>query len=213
MRAWIYDKAILGLTAGWYRKVLDRLPTEASILDVGIGTGSALFKNAAMLREKSLDVVGVDIDEDYVKRCQRGIWRDDLTRHVRVYLQSVYDHDGGPYDAVYFSASFMLLPDPQAALRHVGTLLKPGGQVYFTQTFEEQRSRLMETVKPLLGQLTTIEFGQVTYESDFLKTVSEGGLEITDLETIGSSGKRTYRLAIGTMRAPRQDPNPETGSP
>ncbi len=32
-------------------------------------------------------------------------------------LESVYDHAGGPYDAAYFSASLMLLPDPAAAVR------------------------------------------------------------------------------------------------
>ncbi|MFT4624923.1 MAG: ubiquinone/menaquinone biosynthesis C-methylase UbiE, partial [Myxococcota bacterium] len=124
VRALIYDTAILPLTSKWYRRVLDFVPPGASMLDVGIGTGSALMRNARVVKAKRLDVVGVDIDADYVKRCQKHIWKEGLGRHVRVFLQSVYDHDGGPYDAVYFSASFMLLPDPAAALHHVSTLLR-----------------------------------------------------------------------------------------
>ena len=42
-------------------------------------------------------------------------------------LQSVYDHRGGPYDAIYFSGSFMLLPDRTACLKHLLPQLKPEG--------------------------------------------------------------------------------------
>jgi hypothetical protein len=45
----------------------------------------------------------------------------------QVRLQSVYDHRDGPYDAVYFSGSFMLLPDRTGCLKHVRTLLTPEG--------------------------------------------------------------------------------------
>ncbi|MFT5453703.1 MAG: SAM-dependent methyltransferase [Myxococcota bacterium] len=200
VRALIYDTAILPLTSKWYRRVLDFVPPGASMLDVGIGTGSALMRNARVVKAKRLDVVGVDIDADYVKRCQKHIWKEGLGRHVRVFLQSVYDHDGGPYDAVYFSASFMLLPDPAAALHHVSTLLRPGGSIYFTQTFEERRSPVMEQIKPILGQLTTIEFGRVTYEADFRSIVEAGGVDLLEMEEIGRSGRRTYRLAVGRPR-------------
>ena len=43
----IYDIVIVKMTALWYRSVLDRLPRGARVLDVGIGTGSALAANAA----------------------------------------------------------------------------------------------------------------------------------------------------------------------
>ncbi len=197
MRALIYDAAILPLTSKWYRRVLEHLPAGASMLDVGIGTGSALISNEAIVKAKDLDIVGVDIDADYVKRCQAHIWKHGLEANLRVYLQSVYDHDGGPYDAIYFSASFMLLPDPAAALHHVQSLLKPGGLIYFTQTFEERPSPIMEQIKPILGQLTTIEFGRVTYESEFREVAAQGGLELVSMDTIGRSGQRTYRLAVG----------------
>ena len=82
-------------------------------------------------------------------------------------LESVYEHHDGPYDAAYFSASLMLLPDPAAAVRRVAGLLRPGGTLYATQTFQLRRSRLVERGKPLVRYVTTIEFGRVTYEDDF----------------------------------------------
>ncbi len=115
MRGFIYDKALLPLTAGWYAEVLRHLEPGSRLLDVGIGTGGALARNAELVLQRDLHVVGVDIDADYVERSSRILQDAGLGDRVEVRLQSVYDHGDRPYDAVYFSASFMLTPDPPAA--------------------------------------------------------------------------------------------------
>ncbi len=196
MRARIYDAVIVGMTASWYRAVLERLPRGCRLLDVGIGTGSALLANADLVREKDLHITGVDIDAAYVDRCQQGITEHGMHKHVRVCLQSIYEHRDVPYDAVYFSGSFMLLPDPTAALRHVGSLLVPNGRLYFTQTFEARPSPLLEVVKPLLRWVTTIDFGSVTYEHDFRRALEAGGFEIEEREVIESHRRRFALLLI-----------------
>lgn len=201
MRALIYDTLIVRLTAGWYRAVLERLPQGCRLLDVGIGTGSALIANAAQLVRKQMHVTGIDIDADYVERCRRAVAQQRLTDHIEARLESVYDHRGGPYGAVYFSASFMLLPDPPAALRHVTTLLAPEGRIYFTQTFELKRSPGMEVLKPLLRRFTTIDFGRVNYEADFRQALADGGLEVQELTTLSRSGPRAAILAVATPDA------------
>lgn len=197
MRAWIYDRAILKLTTRWYAEVLGRLPPGAHLLDVGIGTGGALAQNGALIRERDLHVTGVDIDPDYVAKATKRMFDAGLDEAIDVRLESIYDHAGGPYDAVYFSASFMLMPDPAAALRHVAGLLKPGGRIYFTQTFQDKRSKVLEKVKPMLKAATTIEFGRVTYEDDFREVVAEGGVELTELVVMERKGTQSYRLAVG----------------
>lgn len=193
-RARIYDAAIVGLTAGWYRAVLARLPDGCRLLDVGIGTGSALLANSELIVEKNLHVTGIDIDAAYVERCRREIARRGLADRVEARLESVYDHRGGPYGAVYFSASFMLLPDPPRALHHVGSILSPGARIWFTQTFEHERSRAVEVLKPLLRLATTIDFGRVTYEPDFRRALAAGGLEIEELEALDSGRRRSSIL-------------------
>src|SRR5205085_5266508 len=120
-------------------------------------------------------VTGLDIDRDCVARCERAVAERGLADAVVPRLQSLYDHRGGPYDAGYLSAGFMLLPDPPAALRHVRSLLAPAARIYFTQTFEHSPSRAVETLKPLLRLLTTIDFGRVTYEADFRRALAAGG--------------------------------------
>lgn len=201
VRGWLYDRAITGLTTGWYAAVLDRLPDGARVLDVGIGTGAALAHSADRVRAKDLQVTGLDIDRDYHLRCAAEMRRAGLVGHVTPLLESVYDHGGGPYDAVYFSASLMLLPDPVAALRHVTGLLAADGRVFCTQTFHHRRSRLRETLKPLLRHLVTIDFGRVTYEDEFRAVLAEAGLQLQDLATLGTTRTSSYRLAVAAPHA------------
>jgi SAM-dependent methyltransferase len=209
MRAWIYDQTFAGLTVGWYREVLKRLPRRARLLDVGIGTGGALVRNAALVKARDLHIVGVDIDPVYLRRCRKLVAEAGLARHVVPLLESVYDHRGGPYDAIYFSASFMLLPDPVGALRHAAQMLALGGRVYFTQTIHTKRAPVMEKVKPMLHRLTTIHFGRVTYEHELVEVVRRAGLHLHEWHTLGRARDLRFCLAMATrpVRAMGDEPH------
>lgn len=200
LRGWIYDRLISGMTADWYREVLGRVAVGARVLDVGIGTGTAIARCAPLVRAKELQVVGLDIDEDYLRRCRSEMARAGLSGHVSPLLASVYDHHGGPYDAVYFSASLMLLPDPVAAIAHVAGLLAPGGRLFSTQTFHHRRSALLERAKPMAHRVTTIHFGRVTYEDEFRSAFAEAGVDLVELSTMGGTRRMSYRLAVARVR-------------
>jgi SAM-dependent methyltransferase len=205
LKAGIYDAAIVSMTAGWYAAALDCLGPGCRVLDVGIGTGAALLANAETLTRLDLRITGVDIDAAYVQRCRRAVATAGLAERVDARLESVYDHGGGPYDAAYFSGSFMLLPDPTAALRHVAGLLAPEARVYFTQTFEHERSALLERIKPALRLLTSIDFGSVTYEADFLASVAAAGFTVERRTTIHAGRARSAVLVVAT---PQRQPAP-----
>ncbi len=196
LRARLYDAAIVRMTARWYGAVLERLPAGCRLLDVGIGTGSALLAHAPLLIARDLRVTGVDVDAAYVARCRRAVADRGLADRVAVRLESVTDHRGGPYDVVYFSGSFMLLPDPTAALRHATGLLVPDGRLYFTQTVERRRSPVLEVVKPLLRLATTIDFGRVTYEAEFRRALDAGGVRLETWETLTPGRRRSAVLAV-----------------
>lgn len=205
VRGWLYDRLVTGLTAGWYREVLRRLPDGARVLDVGIGTGGAVARCAQLVRAKDLRIVGLDIDRDYLDRCVQGIARAGLADRVDPLHASVYDHRGGPYDAVYFSASLMLLPDPVEAITHVSRQLTPDGQLFFTQTFEHRRSALAEKIKPMIHHVTTIQFGRVTYEDDFRRVLDEAGVDLLEFATLNGTRQRSYRLAVGRVHGRDRD--------
>lgn len=194
-RGWLYDRLVSGMTSGWYREVLSRLPSGTRLLDVGIGTGAALVRCADLVRERELQVVGLDVDPDYLTRCRQAL-RGAALDQVHARLESVYDHTGGPYDAAYFSACLMLLPDPAAAIRHVVSLLRPGGTLFATQTFQLRRSWVAERGKPMIRHVTTIDFGQVTYEDDFRECLARAGVELTELRTMHATRYLAHRLAV-----------------
>ncbi len=194
LRGIIYDHTFAKLTVNWYQAVLERLPEQAEVLDVGIGTGGAVAANADLIQRKGLRILGLDIDADYLERCNKALVKAGLKQNLQVRLESVYDHQGGPYDAVYFSSSFMLLPDPVIALKHVLGQLKPEGKVFFTQTFQEKRSRLVEKIKPKLHRITTIHFGQVTYWEDFQEVLTQGGARVADMVILKRLPNASFRL-------------------
>lgn len=196
MRGFIYDRLILTLTSRWYAEVLERLRDGTVLLDVGIGTAGALMANAERVERKALRVVGIDIDLDYVERARKRLRGSRVEDRIDVRLESVYEHRGGPYDAVYFSASFMLLPDPEQALRHCCQLLRPGGRIFFTQTFQERRSRWVETLKPLLRRVTSIDFGRVTYREDFEAQIRSAQLDVEEFTVLARHGNRASCLAV-----------------
>ena len=84
LRATLYDLAIVWFTAEWYRRVLEQLPENAHVLDVGIGTAAALIANAELVRRKRLRIVGVDIDAAYIARAQTLIAKAGLADVVQV---------------------------------------------------------------------------------------------------------------------------------
>jgi SAM-dependent methyltransferase len=196
IRSFIYDTLILRLTSGWYAEVLRRVPEGATVLDVGIGTAGALLANDDLVKRKCLRVVGIDIDADYIARARRRLRDSALAGLAEVRLESVYDHQGGPYDAVYFSGSFMLLPQPEQALRHCCALLNPGGRMFFTQTIQKQPARWMEILKPMLKRVTSIDFGRVTYEDDFRAQIHAAGLELKEFTALAHQGSRASYIAV-----------------
>lgn len=201
-RSWLYDRFIAGLTTEWYREVLERLPHGAQVLDVGIGTGAPIVRCGDLVRAQNLRIVGLDIDRDYFELCASAVARAGLGSYVTPLLCSVYDHEGGPYDVAYFSASLMVLPDPVEAMRHVAKQLAPDGAMFFTQTFHHRRSAVIERVKPMLGRVTTIEFGRVTYEDEFRAAVDDAGLQLVDLVTLTSTRSASARLAVARLPPP-----------
>lgn len=199
LRGWIYDRLVAGMTTDWYREVLGRLPDGARVLDVGIGTGAALARCADLVVAKRLAVVGLDIDADYLERCRTEMAKADLSAHVTPVLSSVYYHHGGPYDAVYFSASLMLLPDPVKAIVHVASQLAPHGRLFSTQTFHHRRSPLLERAKPMIHRVTTIHFGRVTYEDEFRQAFADADVELVELVTMSGNRWSSSRLAVARL--------------
>lgn len=103
----VYDVIIVWMTTRWYAAVFEKLSEGDRVLDVGVGTATALVRNKAALLEKRLSVVGLDYEAAYVRKAEQMLEAADLLRPVpegtegyrsgefycRVFERSIYDPD------------------------------------------------------------------------------------------------------------------------
>ncbi|KAL3821965.1 hypothetical protein ACHAXA_004453 [Cyclostephanos tholiformis] len=209
----VYDTVILRLTEKWYRAVLQKLDDGSILLDVGVGTGGALLRCVDLIESKNLKVIGIDIDAAYVEAGNASIRGAHLSDRITIDKVDVYEgkqkildlamnlgatvnSNGQFVDAVYFSGSFSLLPDPVKALQLVSSFVKGNGaRVYITQTYQRKTPFFLPYVKPLLKYATTIDFGKLVKEEDVLQTFKESGLEILEHDVIPESVDNRFQAA------------------
>ena len=136
----IYDFLIVRMTANWYKAVLERLEADSRLLDVGIGTATALARNKELVLKRRVTVIGIDYERTYIKKAAEVVAKAGLGDLVKVHCLSIYEPGlrsafagKAKFDAAYFSGSLTLMPDPPAALKCAASMLKPGGKVYVTQ--------------------------------------------------------------------------------
>ncbi len=238
LKSWIYDVIIVAMTAIWYREVLTRLPMNARVLDVGIGTATSLIDNRDIVISKNIHFTGVDYDAAYIDAATEAIRRHRLTPFVGVVCCSIHEYDPKKhhdsnnnvhrhhdhFDAIYFSGSFMIIPDKVKALQRTVAFLKPSAdsRIYFTQTFESPGivGFAMTYIKPMLKYLLSIDFGSVTYEGDFRQVLRDADVTISELHVIQKSAFRRQVLVVAApsphhlmARGGQEDePHPRTWS-
>jgi len=209
----VYDALIISMTRKWYCAVLTRLEEGSRVLDVGIGTATALVKNAQLVKEKKLELFGLDYEQNYISTAKRKVVEADLQDQVKVTCKSIFDEDlrvvlekergsSDFFDAAYFSGSWTLMPDPVGALRIAASFVKDDGKIYVTQTFQRQKTPVVGIVKPLLKYITTIDFGTLHYESHlnvYIEKAKEPvdgiGLEVEENGVVPGSIDNAYQAA------------------
>lgn len=217
----VYDLLIVGLTSEWYRQVLLRIPSNSSVLDVGIGTATSLIQNRDIVLSRGLTVVGVDYEKDYVDFARKNLATSTLRDVVKVEHASIFDYNtdyADKFDAIYFSGSFMIIPNKVDALRHTARMLNPppridaeaekrssashnpaGGNIFFTQTFENDNligRYYTPWLKWMLKMTTTVDYGDVVFEKDFRSALAEAGAEIVEVKTMSYGTNRRFVLVV-----------------
>eukprot|EP00744_Colponema_vietnamica_P023538 GILI01034085.1.p1 GENE.GILI01034085.1~~GILI01034085.1.p1 ORF type:complete len:254 (+),score=60.80 GILI01034085.1:49-810(+) len=238
IRSWrsaVYDKIIVKMTTGWYRQALLQIPEGSIVLDVGIGTATSLLANRELMTGKNLSFVGVDYDRQYVDTAeanfkkllvapeekeeksssgavavsQKPLNPSQLTLHCC----SIHDYNTDhaiKFDVIYFSGSFMIIPQQAKALRHCAAMLRPTTQlpaaskkaspIIFTQTFENDGiiGRFVALFKPLFKYVLTIDFGNATFEEDFRKVCVEADVTIDAIVPIRTTPFRREVLVLAS---------------
>jgi arsenite methyltransferase len=196
--------------------VLPQLLEGKRILDLGCGTGRDAYVLAQLVGANG-EVVGVDMTPEQLAVAQaRTGWhakkfgfKKSNVRFIEGYIENLTGLDLEPasFDIVVSNCVVNLSPDKHAVLKGAYDLLKPGGEMYFSDVYADRR--LPDAVKtdPVLigeclgGALYWNDFHNLAKQSGFLdpRLVTDRPLGVTDEELSAKLGaakfySATYRL-------------------
>lgn len=103
-------------------------PAGARVLEAGCGVGAQTVILAK--RSPETKFLSIDVSEESLSKAQALIEAEGI-ENVTFQQRDVFDlsPDDGTFDHIFVCFVLEHLPDPVAALRHLGTLLKAGGSI------------------------------------------------------------------------------------
>ncbi|MEL6608671.1 MAG: methyltransferase domain-containing protein [Pseudomonadota bacterium] len=120
----------------------------ARILDLGCGAGRDVYALSALVGDEGL-VVGVDMTDEQldVARAHQGFHREAFglsrvnTEFHKGYIEKLGDLplEPGSFDVIVSNCVINLAQDKAAVLKGVYDLLKPGGEMYFSDVYADRR--------------------------------------------------------------------------
>jgi ubiquinone/menaquinone biosynthesis C-methylase UbiE len=135
LNSWAYDRFVGGpgakLFAQLLMPLLQRLPADAHVLDVGCGGGHLLAQIAAS--NPGFRLRGIDLSASQVTRARKRTSR--FGGRVSIDVGSALDlsYDDETFDAVLSIASIKHWPDWERGLREMLRVLRPGGEIYVAE--------------------------------------------------------------------------------
>ena len=163
-----------------YQKILTFISPESSILDVGIGNGICIEKNAQLIKEKKLLIKGIDIDEEYLDICKFRIKQNNLEKNVSCSILNLLTiSESSEYDYIIYSGSYPVISDElmHLMLEQSKKLLKErNGKILFSHSLytEDIKSsklviKILNIVKKNLRYIPFLwtDFGKMTSVIEF----------------------------------------------
>jgi len=153
----------------------------ANVLDLGSGSGRDCYVISALVGEQG-SVTGVDMTEEQLEvankhidyhRAQFGYTKAN-TRFLHGYLEELdkLDLEPNSFDVIISNCVLNLCMDKAAVLRHAYSLLKPGGEMFFSDVYADRRIPQDLAQDPVL-------FGEclsgALYWNDFVNLAKQAG--------------------------------------
>jgi demethylmenaquinone methyltransferase/2-methoxy-6-polyprenyl-1,4-benzoquinol methylase len=120
----------MGQNGRWRRAMVDRIAPSSPgrVLDVASGTAGVALQLAA---RTPADVVGVDLTIGMLEQGQRNVARAAMNQRVQLVngRAEQLPFPDASFDALTFTYLLRYVDDPQATLRELARVVKPGGAV------------------------------------------------------------------------------------
>jgi demethylmenaquinone methyltransferase/2-methoxy-6-polyprenyl-1,4-benzoquinol methylase len=120
----------MGQNGRWRRAMIDHIVPEhpALVLDVACGPGGVSLQLAERTRA---NVVGIDLTLEMLRQGQRNVAERDLGDRVRLIAGrgEQLPFPDATFDALTFTYLLRYVDDPEATLRELARVVKPGGVV------------------------------------------------------------------------------------
>ena len=163
--------------------VLPELLQGARILDLGSGAGRDVYALSALVGEEG-EVVGVDMTEEQLEVANQyrdyhadifGFSKSNVS-FKKGYIEQLDQLElaANSFDIIVSNCVINLSPDKQAVLEQCFNLLKPGGEIYFSDVYAERRvpQHLIED-EELYGECIS----GALYWNDFLNLAKQCGFK------------------------------------
>jgi 2-polyprenyl-3-methyl-5-hydroxy-6-metoxy-1,4-benzoquinol methylase len=146
-----------------YYTILDTLPENCTVLDVGCGDGIYFTnpKSIEVIKRKKLQIKCIDPDAGAVKICSKRIAEAGLEDQV-VATPNLLEEITEKYDYVLFMESFPVIDRAlfMDMLKHAVSICKKQALLY--HNLVEEKTTFVKWIKPIIGALTLVDFGVLT---------------------------------------------------
>jgi SAM-dependent methyltransferase len=149
------------------------------VLDLGCGAGQDCYVLAQLVGPEGA-VVGVDMTTEQLAVAERHrAWHAERFGYANVEFRHGYIERlaelglaDNSFDLIVSNCVINLVPDKAAVLREARRLLKPGGELYFSDVYADRRVPAELAADPVLyGEC----LGGALYWNDFLRLAHEAG--------------------------------------
>lgn len=161
--------------------VSPQLLAGKTILDLGCGAGRDCYALAQLVGESGF-VLGVDMTEEQLAVARSHIdyhrdrfgYQEANTEFRKGYIEKLDELDlpDNSFDIIVSNCVINLSPDKDAVLREAFRLLKPGGELYFSDVYADRRIPADLVADPVLyGECLS----GALYWNDFIRKAKDAG--------------------------------------
>jgi SAM-dependent methyltransferase len=156
-----------------------------SVLDLGCGTGRDAYVLSQLVGENG-SVIGVDMTDEQLSVANQNLewhmekfgYKKPNTRFIKAYIEDLKhaELEDNSVDLVISNCVINLSPDKESVFSEIVRVLKPGGELYFSDVFSGQRIPIaLRQDKVLYGEC----LAGALYTEDYRRIMAKLGLPDT----------------------------------